>query len=156
MIVKALSIHQPWASLIAMGLKHFETRSWTTNYRGPLLICASKHKLSFGQRHDIVRCKDIPTEYRKYFYEPSGFGRDGLYAGLPFGKALCLVDLADCQLTGIVLPEVSFRLETKFGDFFPGRFAWRLKNVRTFEPFAVRGQRGLFEVEVPDRLLGAA
>ncbi len=40
--IKAISLHQPWASLIAMGLKKFETRSWLTNYRGKLVICAAK------------------------------------------------------------------------------------------------------------------
>ena len=40
--MKAISIHQPWASLIAFGEKRFETRSWKTDYRGPLLIHASR------------------------------------------------------------------------------------------------------------------
>lgn len=40
--MKALSIRQPWASLIAEGSKTIEVRSWPTKYRGPLLICAGK------------------------------------------------------------------------------------------------------------------
>jgi hypothetical protein len=40
--MKALSVRQPWASLIAEGLKTIEVRSRRTKYRGPLLICASK------------------------------------------------------------------------------------------------------------------
>ena len=40
--IKAILLHQPWASLIPMGLKHFETRSWPTNYRGKLVICVAK------------------------------------------------------------------------------------------------------------------
>lgn len=39
--MKALSLHQPWASLIAQGKKTIETRRWATSYRGPLLICSS-------------------------------------------------------------------------------------------------------------------
>lgn len=42
MIRKCLSVRQPWASLIANGQKSIEVRSWSTNYRGPLVICASK------------------------------------------------------------------------------------------------------------------
>ena len=42
----ALSVKQPWASLIASGRKQIETRVWSTPYRGPLLICA-------GQSPDI-------------------------------------------------------------------------------------------------------
>jgi len=38
--VKALSVRQPWAHLIVRGLKPIENRTWTTDYRGPLLIHA--------------------------------------------------------------------------------------------------------------------
>ena len=34
--MKAPSLWQPWASAIAVGAKRVETRSWPTNYRGPL------------------------------------------------------------------------------------------------------------------------
>jgi hypothetical protein len=40
--MKALSIRQPWASLIIAGIKPVENRTWKSNYRGPLLIHASK------------------------------------------------------------------------------------------------------------------
>lgn len=40
--MKALTIHQPWASLIAYGFKRFETRGWRTNYRGLVAIHAGK------------------------------------------------------------------------------------------------------------------
>ncbi len=39
--MKALSLRQPWASLIADGHKTIETRTWRTHYRGPLAIHAS-------------------------------------------------------------------------------------------------------------------
>lgn len=39
--MKALSLRQPWASLIAEGRKTIETRTWHTHYRGPLAIHAS-------------------------------------------------------------------------------------------------------------------
>jgi hypothetical protein len=40
--VKALTVRQPWASLIACGAKTIETRSWRTSYRGPIAIHAGK------------------------------------------------------------------------------------------------------------------
>lgn len=40
--MKAISIKQPWASLVAAGHKTVECRTWKTAYRGPLLICSSK------------------------------------------------------------------------------------------------------------------
>jgi len=42
--LKALSLQQPWASLIADGCKTIETRTWTTKYRGPLAIHVSQRK----------------------------------------------------------------------------------------------------------------
>lgn len=41
MRIKALTVWQPWASLIAHGVKVFETRSWATKWRGPLAIHAA-------------------------------------------------------------------------------------------------------------------
>jgi hypothetical protein len=44
--MKALSIRQPWAWLIANGYKDIENRNWRTKYRGPVLIHASAAKPS--------------------------------------------------------------------------------------------------------------
>jgi hypothetical protein len=48
MILPALSVKQPWASLIAQGKKTIETRVWSTRYRGPLVICSSKEPADLG------------------------------------------------------------------------------------------------------------
>lgn len=42
--MKALTLHQPWASLVALGVKTVETRGWATSYRGPLAIHAGTHR----------------------------------------------------------------------------------------------------------------
>jgi len=42
MILRALSVRQPWAWAIVQGLKPWENRSRRFNYRGPVLIHASK------------------------------------------------------------------------------------------------------------------
>ena len=39
--MKAITIKQPWANLIVMGLKDVENRTWSTNYRGRVLVHAS-------------------------------------------------------------------------------------------------------------------
>ena len=44
--MKALTLYQPYATAIALGLKKYETRSWATSYRGPLAIHTSVKKLS--------------------------------------------------------------------------------------------------------------
>ena len=40
--MKALSVKQPWANMIASGEKTIETRTWMTSFRGPILIISSK------------------------------------------------------------------------------------------------------------------
>jgi hypothetical protein len=40
--MKALSLKQPWANLVAAGRKTIETRTWRTEYRGPILIVSSQ------------------------------------------------------------------------------------------------------------------
>lgn len=41
--MKAISLKQPWANMVASREKTIETRKWATNYRGQLLICSSKN-----------------------------------------------------------------------------------------------------------------
>jgi hypothetical protein len=52
--VKALSVRQPWANLIAQGRKTVETRTWPTAYRGDLVICSSKKPLIY--RAGVALC----------------------------------------------------------------------------------------------------
>jgi hypothetical protein len=57
--IKAISLHQPWASMVAQGRKTIETRKWATQYRGDLLIVSTKkpkfHDYPLGQALCIVR-----------------------------------------------------------------------------------------------------
>jgi len=60
--MKALSIKNPWATLIADGKKTIETRTWPTKYRGPLLICATKQPPAPNSGYavavaDLVDCR---------------------------------------------------------------------------------------------------
>lgn len=145
--VKAISVWEPWASLIAMELKRFETRSWSTNYRGPLLICASKFRLTRSQTLEIlpgIREAIRPHEFARFSYNR-----------LPFGKALCVVDLEQCFCADKVLWQLGLKAtdrnrEIVLGDYTFGRFAWKLTNVRRFkEPWPWPGSLGLFNV--PDK-----
>ena len=89
--MKAISIQQPFAALIANEQKKLETRTWKTDYRGPLLICAGpiSHDM-----HDL---------FVFYNFETSLLGLNNRSAksifeldkkmAFTFGKALCVVDL---------------------------------------------------------------
>ena len=60
--MKAITIRQPWASLITLGVKTIETRSSPTKYRGPLAIHAGAHRprdLWFSSQADV----EFPPEF---------------------------------------------------------------------------------------------
>jgi hypothetical protein len=54
--MKVLTLAQPWATLVAIGAKKIETRSWPTNYRGPLAIQFARPEQRPRQKH--------PSQYR--------------------------------------------------------------------------------------------
>ena len=49
--MKALSVRQPYANQIVNGGKKIEYRTWTTGYRGPLLICSTKTPDPGGEKY---------------------------------------------------------------------------------------------------------
>lgn len=61
MVLKAISLKQPWANLVASGKKTIETRKWSTNYRGDLVICSSQNpKIEpYGKALCIVELYDV-------------------------------------------------------------------------------------------------
>lgn len=135
--MKALTLWQPWASLIAQGNKKFETRSWATYYRGPLLIHAAKRIPRKGDANQqiVTALKD------------SGIKQIG---DLPFGAAICTVYLLnifrveDVLDRGWISPE-----ERDFGDYSPGRFAWQFVNLCPMPtPIPMIGRQGLWTAEI--------
>ncbi|HEX4214728.1 MAG TPA: ASCH domain-containing protein [Candidatus Dormibacteraeota bacterium] len=60
--MRALTIRQPWASLIVAGIKDVENRSWRTNHRGPLLIHAGtgRDPVDGWRVHEVARLVEIP------------------------------------------------------------------------------------------------
>jgi len=132
-MTKALTIWQPWASLIAAGLKEYETRSWATKHRGALAIHAAKRWTWAERDFANLLAARYPNEMR------------GVPPALPTGAVLGIARLIDCVPAGeLRLPD----FERAVGDFAPGRFAWRLEIVEVFaEPVPVRGRQGLWNWE---------
>lgn len=122
--MKALCIKQPWANWIAEGIKTIETRTWSVSYRGPLLVVSSK-------KPDL---KNFPEMLVK------GNG--------PYGYALAVARLVGCR---------PMRPEDKDDagcECYPGAIAWLLKDIRRIKkPFPVKGNLGLYDVEIPAGVL---
>lgn len=135
--MKVLSLYQPWATLVVLGAKKFETRSWATRYRGPLLIHASKK---------------FPKAYRSLTFQApfNAALQFRSWTILPTGKIIGLVDLVDCAPTD---PSAIGKNEMSFGDWNPGRWAWKLEHAVAFNaPLPARGSLGLWEF--PESALG--
>lgn len=135
--MKTLTLTQPWASLVAIGTKRIETRSWGTGYRGPLAIHAAKN----FPREAANLCAGDP--FRAALQ--SAFGPDFYPTDLPAGAIIAITHLVDCVLmTPDWIAAVSDP-ERSFGDYQPGRFGWLLGQVeRLAEPIPTRGSLGLW------------
>lgn len=125
--MKAISILQPWASLIAIGVKHIETRTWKTDYRGALAIHASK-----GFR-DEARSLCFDPTFARYIRFP-----------LPLG---CII--AICRLGEVYPISASDWIPSKerpFGDYTPGRYGWMLEDIHALaEPIPIKGRLRLWD-----------
>src|SRR5690348_3780607 len=51
---RAISLKQPWANLVADGIKTIETRKWNTRYRGDVVICSSKKPATYPAGYAIA------------------------------------------------------------------------------------------------------
>jgi hypothetical protein len=156
--MKALSLWQPWASAIAIGSKRIETRSWPTNYRGPLLIHAAKHlvKSEFLQFSCDWNWLGAMAPIRPVMDHP-----ELLDKMIPFGVIVAVAQLVSCRPTGLITLEEIRRprtpdgqkpglydwTEEQMGNFSHNRFAWFLEGVRALpQAIPYTGHQGLFEV----------
>lgn len=151
-MLKALSLRQPWASLLAVGAKRVETRSGSTQLRGEFAVHAAQAWTAKQQR----LCRTEPFA--------AALARAGLQREeLPTGAIIGLAMIEDCfRFTGADAYHLAggvFALtepERAFGDFTPGRFGFLTSNVRRLAmPVPCRGALGFWtvppEVEVAVR-----
>lgn len=146
--MKCISLWQPWATLMAIGAKTIETRSWRTDHRGPLAIHAAK-KWS-GELHRIGISEPFFAALRKE-YGLLGAAILGPQV-MPFGAIVAVVDVTGCCSTA-GLQNVSGD-ERAFGDYQANRFGWitdPTKLRRLDKPVPWKGSQGFFEV--PDEVI---
>ena len=147
MRVRAISLWQPWASAMALGIKCIETRDWVSRYRGPLLIHAAQKK---SRENREVFNELLDEEAVSAAFLAAELGE---YDALPFGAVLAVVRMVDCvRITKLNIATLS-ETERVLGDYRPGREAWITHNARRLvKPFPCAGRQGFFWVNVPDGL----
>lgn len=130
---------------MVMGLKTNETRSWDTNYQGPLLIHATKNMPRW--------CEELIFEepFKSLLYDPWA------YDGLPQGKIIGQVEVVGTQRTDVWLSDKitngkidpEWANEFAFGDYSGGRFAWQTINpVRFDKPIPAKGSQGFWNFDI--------
>lgn len=149
--MKALTLKQPWATLVAIGAKRIETRSWSTNYRGPIAITASKH---WSRKEQII---SLSSPFIERLSEAN------YLPDIPLGSIVATCNIVDCLpmeahicLPGIFdeYPDLNTSTEIAFGDFNifdlrNGRRRWAfvLEDVKHLDnPIEVRGALNLWDL----------
>lgn len=170
--MKAITILQPWASAIACGAKRIETRSWRTDYRGPLAIHAGA-SLLYDTHPDRF---PLGVDGNRWLAAHEGLSvrRQAGIAEcneLPRGALIAVAELVACTPTSSIMQDFAYRIyrakgypdngllkraipvlmginhesELALGDFHDGRYGWVLRNVRALpEPVPCRGRHGLW------------
>ncbi len=145
--IKAISLWQPWASLVALGAKRIETRHWPApaNLIGqPLAIHAAQTKIAVrrGSRLTLgpyeiendggllLRSDTLSWPYR-----------------LPLGAIVAVSRLVACEQMTEALIDAVPDPERQFGHYEPGRWMWMLEDVRALRhPAEFVGRQRLFSV----------
>lgn len=148
--MKALTLHQPWASLMAAGVKTIETRSWSTRHRGRLAIHAGKRLYTAADKH-ADRSLFLAA------HDVLALERNGGVYDLPYGEIVATAELVDCApmiedgwpanetwRPALVIEGDTLSLyrsadpddqtiiddQLPLGDFRPGRWAWLLDDIK--------------------------
>ncbi|WP_339060073.1 ASCH domain-containing protein [Tepidibacillus marianensis] len=136
--MRALTVWQPWASLLATGNKKNETRSWNTNIRGPVAIHAAKKPIK-----EVIPLMDPEAVklVNRLLY-PALLGQ------LPTGCVVGTGNLVDCILITKEYIKTLSREEILLGDYTPGRYAWVFENFRLLStPVPTKGDQGFWNWE---------
>lgn len=136
-VQRAITLTQPWASLMWCGAKVIETRGWPTSYRGWVAIHAAKGFPGECKRLVYQRpFKDVLLEQLEY----------DSHKELPIGAVCAVTCIVDCRRTEDVRDSLSER-ERAFGDYSDGRYAFITEGLRTLKrPFAIPGALSIWRL----------
>ena len=166
--MKAISLHQPWASLIMLGAKRVETRSW----KPPEALIGQRAMIHAAKRMDPC-VRDAP--FSQYIIDPAREAPTGVLLGSVKIEGAWRIDrAADARLIAgeyhrldagggeevPVFDREAIDHELAFGGYVVGRFAWGLADVRRLDlPIPYDGGQRFFNLDKLDadslRLLSA-
>ena len=129
--MKVISIKEPFATLIAKGIKKIETRSWKTNYRGELFIHASG--------------KQLAKEFIKYDFVLDLIKN----MDMNYGNIICKCNLVDCIYMdeGFLNYINQNQIEYNLGEYKLGRYAWIIEDVEPIYPMPAKGRLNIWNFD---------
>lgn len=124
--MKVITLKQPWASLVAYGIKKYEFRTWKTNYRGKLLV----HAGAGIDKDEMKKYVDLGIDF-------------------PKSKIIAIVDLVDCCLLDDELnKKIILENNIAYGNKIRTGYAWKLDNVKMINiDEKINGQLGLWNYD---------
>jgi len=147
--MKIITLHQPYASLIAKGFKKYETRSWSTNYRGKLAIHSAKRLPDF---ETVMRLRDVFPSISRAFSSTTANYTKAESDLMPLGSIVAIADLIGCELMFSTMISEQSQLELAVGNWAVGSYAWLLENVIALPtPIPYKGSQGLTNID-PEHL----
>ena len=161
--MKALTLTQPYASLIACGAKRIETRGWSTRYRGWLAIHAGQGLKPVGGEQGLRDLLQMNEPIRRALRDayPGLESTSDICAALPRGAVIAVATLVDAPNAAEARRFVDERAvgdrvvrwdlnkdEVAMGDYRPGRCLWLLADTYPLvHPAYTLGKQGLWEWE---------
>lgn len=127
--MKVLTLKQPWATLVAEGIKKYEFRSWKINYRGKVLIHAG-----------VGIDKEVMKKFKNTNLE------------FPSRRILAEVEIEDClELDDDLNQKIINENNIAYGSKHRTGYAWKLKNVKKLDiNKEVNGKLGLWNINLED------
>ena len=125
--MKVLTLKQPWATLVAEGIKKYEFRSWKTNYRGKILI----HAGTGIDKKELEKFKDLNLDF-------------------PSKRILAEVELEDClELNDELNKKIIAEKNIAYGSKYRTGYAWKLTNSEKINyDKEIKGQLGLWNINL--------
>jgi len=134
--MRALSLWNPWAALVAIEAKRYETRGWVPDQIGPGFELAI-HAAAKKDRESLALAMSPP-------FRPALKPHYPKLDDLPFGAVLCVVRVVATYRTEEIRDSLS-ETERAFGDYSDGRYAWELELLERFdEPIPAKGAQKLW------------
>lgn len=134
--MKAITLTQPWATLSVVGLKPYETRSWSTSHTGILAIHAAARmdEDAEGLALELEQQQVVGPFIRAHLKEL------GWPTVFPRGSVVGVAILGHCVRADTVALD-----RRRFGNFGPRRWAWPLGDGHPISLVRVRGQLGVWD-----------